>query len=55
MAAEISSARQAEILRKMLEQKKKKSEQLTEEHGFARNIQGNFEDFMRAVVRFTGG
>lgn len=51
MALEISSARQTEILRKMLEQKKKESEQLTEEHGFARNIQGNFEDFMRAVVR----
>ena len=53
MSPEISSARQAEILRKMLEQKKKELEQLTEERGVARNMRGNFEDFMRAVVGST--
>lgn len=55
ITSEMDSARQTEILRKMFEQKKKALEQLTEERGVARNMRGNFEDFMRMVVGLPEG
>lgn len=45
-----SSAKQAEMLKKMLDQKRAEQTQLTEERGVARYMKENFEDFMRAVI-----
>lgn len=50
-----SSAKEAEVLKKISEQKKTEQKRLTEERGVARDMRENFDAFMRAVNRLPDG
>lgn len=50
-----SSAKEAEVLKKISEQKKTEQERLTEERGVARDMRENFDAFMWAVNRLPDG